>query len=108
MRGKLKVTLSGNAMDVKQAVAIAKKHIGELFADEQVSNLGLEEVEFDEAENCWNVTVGFSRPWDEPRNKLAELVQANVYSRRNFKVVRVADDTSEVVSVKNRESKAPV
>lgn len=62
-------------MDVNQAVALAKKHVADLFAEEKVTNIGLEEVEFDEAANVWNVTVGFSRPWDDPKNVLAALAQ---------------------------------
>jgi hypothetical protein len=35
-------------MDVKQAVQEAKNHIVHLFAEEGVTNLGLEEVDFDD------------------------------------------------------------
>ena len=34
-------------MDVKEAVNTAKAYVAELFANEGLSNLGLEEVEFD-------------------------------------------------------------
>ena len=37
-------------MDVKLAVAIAKEHITELFGEEEILNLGLEEVELDDEE----------------------------------------------------------
>ena len=37
-------------MDAKQAVQIAKKHVAEIFSDEPIANVGLEEVEFDEIE----------------------------------------------------------
>ena len=51
-------------MDVKDAVNAAKTYVAQLFADEGLSNLGLEEVEFDDGSGAWRVTVGFSRPWD--------------------------------------------
>ena len=35
-------------MNVKEAVRAANKYITELFADEEVQDLGLEEVVFDE------------------------------------------------------------
>jgi len=35
-------------MDVKEAVALAKKYVGEVFAGEPMSDVGLEEVEFDD------------------------------------------------------------
>jgi hypothetical protein len=91
-------------MDVKQAVALAKQHTLDLFADENLSNIGLEEVEFDEMAREWLVTVGFSRPWDEaPRNALSPLAGA-APMRRTYKVVRIADTSSRVLSVKEREA----
>ena len=52
-------------MDVKQAVAAAKSYIGELFASEDITELGLEEVSLDESSGEWRVTVGFARPWEK-------------------------------------------
>lgn len=89
-------------MDVKSAVHLAKQHILELFAEEQVTNLGLEEVEFDGAESEWIVTLGFSRPWDTPRNTLASLAMSTL--PRSYKVVRISDESAHVLSVKNREA----
>ena len=60
-------------MNVKEAVGLAVNHIRDLFEHEDISNLGLEEVEFDSDMQQWVVTVGFSRPWDYPSNTLAAL-----------------------------------
>ena len=87
-------------MDVKEAVAAAKKYIAELFAQENITRLGLEEVEFDEQEGEWRVTVGFSRPWDAPSALLSITQQLN--SPRSYKVVRISD-AGAALSVKNRE-----
>ena len=96
-------------MDVKAAVALAKQKIGELFAEEGIKNLGLEEVDYDDDKHVWRVTIGFSRPWDEPRNAnaLAALAGQHSYSywRRAYKVVRIADGTADVLSVKSLEEK---
>jgi len=89
-------------MNVTLAVQIAKKHILELFEEEKLTNLGLEEVEFDTASKDWIVTVGFSRPWDEPKSSLASLAQSSSAPLRSFKVVRINDDSQQVTSVKNR------
>ena len=89
-------------MDVKHAVATAKKYVGELFAQEGITNLGLEEVEFDEAAGEWRVTVGFSRPWDMMGTPAATLLFQGV-PRRSFKVVRLSDRTGTVVSVRDRD-----
>lgn len=88
-------------MNVKEAVAKAKKYILDLFENENPTNVGLEEVELDQQTDEWVVTIGLSRPWDEPRNALAALSAA---PRRTYKVVRISDATEEVLSVKNRES----
>lgn len=49
-------------MEVKDAMKIAKDYGNEVFADEQVTNLGLEETEYDAATGHWTITLGFSRP----------------------------------------------
>lgn len=87
-------------MDVKEAVMKAKLYVGELFSEEQIANLGLEEVEFDDIGNAWCVTVGFSRPWNGG-GELRGLLSVNNRTR-SFKIVRISDETGKVVSVKER------
>ncbi len=89
-------------MNVKEAVIRAKTYVSELFEDESPRNLGLEEVELDPSADEWIVTIGFSRPWDEPKGALAALANSPI-TRRVYKVVRVSDSTREIVSVKNRD-----
>ncbi len=89
-------------MNVTLAVQIAKKHILDLFEEEKLTNLGLEEVEFDNATKEWVVTAGFSRPWDEPRSSLSTLSQSASAPLRSYKVVRINDNSQQVTSVKNR------
>jgi hypothetical protein len=88
-------------MDVKEAVGAAKKYVGELFAQEGITNLGLEEVEFDEGAGEWRVTVGFSRPWDAASGMIPAALQPN--PRRSYKVVQIFDSTGAIKAVKNRE-----
>lgn len=89
-------------MDVKEAVSVAKQHLSSLFSEEQITNLGLEEVEYDDQNDVWYVTLGFSRPWETPRNILTALGQ-EIQPPRTYKVVRIADKDRRVLSVKNRE-----
>ena len=91
-------------MEVKKAVQVAKEHVLDLFAEERVANLGLEEVEFDVGSKEWVVILGFSRPWDEPRNTLAVLAQTAL-PRRIYKAVRISDFDERVKSVKVYEPK---
>ena len=86
-------------MDVKEAVQAAKKHVAEIFADESIANVGLEEVEFDEIEQVWAITIGFSRFW----GRIGDVVRAlDGNATRTFKIVRIEDKTGCVRSVKHR------
>ena len=84
-------------MNVKEAVQAANRYITELFADEGVQDLGLEEVVFHESTQVWKITMGFSRPWE--RQGLAALGQNR---NRSFKVVEINDDTGEIVGMTHR------
>jgi hypothetical protein len=93
-------------MDVKEAVVTAKQYVADLFADEGVANLGLEEVEYDSADDIWNITVGFSRPQTVSLGALSALVAVGIekpLGPRMYKTVRVNSRNKSVISVKNRE-----
>lgn len=88
-------------MDAKQAITTAKRYVAEVFSDEQPKNIGLEEVRFDDAQNAWLITVGFSRSWDAAR-PFQTALGPDIDLNRTYKVVRVADQDGAVVSVTNR------
>ena len=90
-------------MDVKDAVAQAKQHVTELFSDEGIQNLGLKEVDHDDIRGIWNITLGFSRPWDQPHGALAAIAGQTAYARRAFEVVQIHEGTGRVLSVKSRD-----
>ena len=87
-------------MNVKEAVRAANKYITELFADEEVQDLGLEEVVFDETANAWKITIGFSRPRE--RRSLAANLVGQDWKNRSFKVVEINDHTGEIVGMTHR------
>jgi hypothetical protein len=89
-------------VNVKDVVTIAVNHVSDLFEHEGISNLGLEEIEFDDQVGEWFVTVGFSRPWDYPQGALNLLATPSGRPKRSFKTVRV-NKSGEVLAVKNRE-----
>ena len=84
-------------INVKDAVLNAKRYIADLFADEGVSNLGLEEVVYDDAHDHWRITLGFSRPWDS-RHNLFDSPKLD----RTYKVITL-DQAGTVLSVTNRD-----
>lgn len=94
-------------MDVKEAIAKAKYYIHSILAEEQLSNVGLEEIEFDDRAKQWRVTIGFSRPWDrewvESGFSPLNPSKSRPASHRTYKVVIIDDETGEVKSIKHRE-----
>jgi hypothetical protein len=87
-------------MNAKEIANIAKNYITEIYSDENVTNVGLEEVDYDTPNGTWYVTIGFSRPWDEPKNVLIAL--ATQIIKRTYKILRISD-TGDVLSIKNRD-----
>ena len=87
-------------MDVKQAVQTAKQHIADIFADESIWAVGLEEVEFNESDRVWAITIGFSRSWGRPGDDIVRALGGN--TARIFKTVRIKDDNGRLESVKHR------
>jgi hypothetical protein len=91
-------------MDVKEAVAYAKQYVNELFGSESATNIGLEEVEFNDSGNEWRVTIGFSRPWDEPRNVFTAIAGA-ASPARSYKTVHIDNASGTVRSVTSHEAR---
>ena len=87
-------------MDVKAVAQRAKTYVADLFDDEEISNVGLEEVEFDDSLDKWIVTIGFSRPWDH-KNSL-NLALGEGRHGRSYKVLHIADTDGRVLSLKDR------
>jgi hypothetical protein len=90
-------------MDTKEAIAAAKKYLNDVYADEELTNLGLEEVQHVLAAGNWVITLSFSRPWNTPRTRAQEVLEnlgAVSSLRRSYKVITMADDGT-VLSMKN-------
>ncbi|MGH6848730.1 MAG: hypothetical protein ACREC0_15245 [Methylocella sp.] len=90
-------------MDVLDAVSAAKNHILKFFEDERILNLGLQEAFFDESQGAWQVTLGFSRSWDNPQ-VLAQTLNPSVL-KREYKIVDIPENDKKEISIRNyRES----
>lgn len=86
-------------MDAKAAVKTAMEHITDLFGDE-LHNLLLEELVYDENSKCWDVTISF----DSRAKAILSPVPSGLFSpnpKREYKIVRVGRD-GDVQSVKIR------
>lgn len=91
-------------MGAKEAVRAAKEHVADLFRDEGVMDVGLEELDYRGADTgVWEITIGFRRVWKGPDplgNPFAIL--SGRTSPRTYKVVRISDE-GEVLSLKHRQ-----
>jgi hypothetical protein len=93
-------------MNIKEVVATAKSHIVDLFGEEGIANIGLEEIVPDpnfadsEDERVWHITIGFSRQWDAQG---AFGIAAGLPRNRVYKIVDILDSDGRVLSVRNRE-----
>ncbi len=88
-------------MDVKQAVQSARAYVLDLFEDETLDGLVLEEVEWDDSAREGQVTLSFCRPL--PATPLQGLFPQ---SQRTYRIVKIDDRTGTVKSVKIRELSA--
>jgi hypothetical protein len=84
-------------MIVKEAIAKAKDYVWDLFSDDKIEHVALEEVEFDHHNNLWRITIGFSRPWEQTAGLLGRGAP------RAYKLVEIDDETGQLRAVKNRD-----
>ena len=87
---------------------IALLEAGIDFAEDDISYIALEEVEFDERSDVWRITLSFLRPTGTI-NKLdliAPGLSRGENVQRSYKIVNVDDQSGRVISVKHRVLKA--
>ncbi len=90
-------------MEVKEAVRQAKRYVSDLFADEKITGIALEEVDFDHDSNAWRITIGFMHP-----SHGETVINARIISpwlrplERSYKVVHINDETGQVESMSDR------
>lgn len=91
-------------MEVKEAVKAALEYVDEVFANMKLTNVGLEEVVYDDLQAQWKVTVGFSRPWDyDPQGLHLSAIKGSRPVGRTYKVVEIRDSDGKATAIKMRE-----
>ena len=95
-------------MGAKEAVRTAKDYIEDVFAEESIARVGLEELEFRPDDAVWEVTIGFRRSWKPEAFRPSEgfPLLSRPKSRRIYKTVCVRTD-GQVVAVKHRDVSVP-
>ena len=93
-------------LDVKQAVKTATTAVLNFYDTEELKELLLEEVEFDEDNQQWKITLGFYVPnKNPPKNELFALAAAadeRKYDRK-YKIFAIDAESGNVISMKIRE-----
>ena len=93
-------------MDVREAIKSAKDYLAVLYEDEEVINVGLEEVRYDYDADKWHITIGFSRPWGSMRPSLRPKGGDSL--ERSYKEICINDSDGVVESMKVRSLDPPV
>lgn len=94
-------------MDVKDAVKLAKEYVSEVYSEESIRDLGLEETEFDEAAGEWTITIGFRRPFErriqKQDNSISSIFRPNAgYENRWYKSVQINSESGKIVRMLDR------
>lgn len=96
-------------MDNKAAIKIAKNYVAEIFAEEHVSDIALEEINRPDP-NIWEITIGFNRPTGTALNKFMAEFATGLTGRhpdgpvrRSLKIVRVSNDNGEVIAMNDSD-----
>jgi len=87
-------------IDIKTAVQRARNQAKELFEPESLPNLALEEVEFDEDEQHWLITLGYDSPHHVKRQTGPNLFPTIEEERkREYKVFRIDPKDGHLISI---------
>lgn len=91
-------------MKAKEAIAQAKALLADFYADEVIAGIRLEEVEFDEPNDSWLITLGILRPPIEPASTIvAQAMPNNLQLTRTYKILRIPNNVADEPSMKIRE-----
>ena len=92
-------------MEHKEVIALAKSYVTDVYEGEAITNLGLEEIAFDDQSKLWNIRLAFSRPWNTPRTRAQELLESmgSISAlKRTSKVVTMTEE-GRIISMKRPE-----
>ena len=82
-------------MDLKEASAVAREHLGKLLAPDRLEGVRLEAFLYDDHLMVWSLTIGFAVT---PQGEMAPAALPT----RSYKIVRVSEANKSVLSVSDR------
>jgi hypothetical protein len=75
-------------MNLKEALAVAKQEVNDLFAPDAPQDVRLETFQYDDHLAVWSLTIGFA---------LANHAEEN----RSYKIIRVSEADKSVLSIRD-------
>ena len=84
-------------VDIRQAVQAALEFMRDIYPEDELDKLGVEEVEHDPEAGHWLVTLGIGGA--EPASTMSVVDGAGV--DRHFKIIRIDAESGAVISLKN-------
>ncbi len=90
-------------MEIGEAVRKAKEHLLAVLADEAPTNVGLEEVIQRGDPPIWEVTIGFSRPWNTVRNAFT-AISGEPAQKRAYRTLSIDDATGRLLAITKKIS----
>src|SRR5438067_1615220 len=94
-------------IDLKQAIRVAKAQVADMLEGESYSQLGLEEVKYDDRNDEWLITLGLNHPWNiekEARGSIAYGLPTSITRQlRSYKKIRIDGKTGRFISMEGHD-----
>lgn len=94
-------------VDAKSAVRAAVKYLTDVYSDEPIADVLLEEIDTSKSGESWLVTLSFYRPKTPYAIGTVGQIIGGEASKRQYKVVNVDKSTGEIHSMKMRAKVTP-
>jgi hypothetical protein len=95
-----------HSIPIKTVVSNAMQFIRELYAENQIKDILLEEVEFSEPADQWLITIGFTKYKIQENSSssiIADLILPEKETIRKYKIVHIDAQFGKPISMKIRE-----
>lgn len=95
-------TLARARHKTKEIIAVAKQWLAEQYVGEDIKDIGLEEVAYEN--KTWKITLSFYRSRPSIPTGFATIISPQDISRfgNAMKVVSVSDETGEIIGMQDR------
>ena len=95
--------VSETMIDFKTAVKKALEFLADVYANESLLDVRLEEIELSEDERFWNITLSYRGGTRHPATSALAMAEVVTGPPREYKVIAVRSLDGEVQSMKIRE-----